>query len=401
MPSHSAPGSSEAAGLLLVDKPRGVTSHDVVAAVRSVLRIRRVGHAGTLDPMATGLLVVGFGQGTRLLRAAMGSDKTYEATIRLGVTTSTDDADGDVLRVVPVIPATRPENRSDDDPTAHVLDRDDIVAVVKSHLLGRISQVPSRYSAIRVNGRHAYDRARAGEDFVLEPREVDIHHFDVGEPTAATVTVAGSPTPVMDVDVSVDCSSGAYIRSLARDLGSLLGVGGHLVALRRVRVGGFGVAEPRVVGATTAMRTLRHRDGVTRDVPVARMNDDAEGLIRHALSPASAAARLMPVLHVDDVEARDLRFGRTIRRRGTSAGPMAAILSLARADGDRRDTVAQEADSLCMDIRGGLFAADDLVALVEPKDDGVRPVVVFPAGAGSRGGDCAPTSENVDEGEGR
>lgn len=387
VPGHGVSGPS---GLLLVDKPRGVTSHDVVAAVRSVLHIRRVGHAGTLDPMATGLLLLGFGHATRLLRAAMGSDKTYEATIRLGVSTTTDDADGDVLRLVPVAtPASR-----DDDPMMHVLGRDDIDTVVRDHLLGRISQVPSRFSAIRVDGRHAYDRARAGEDFALEPREVDIRSFEVAEPRAVTATVAGSPMPVVDVDVRVDCSSGTYIRSLARDLGELLGVGGHLVALRRVRVGGFRVTESRVVRASVANRTIRRRDGVTRDVRVARIEEDADGLIRRSLPLASAAGRLMPVLPVDEAQARDLRFGRTIRSSDAIDGPMAAILRVADADVDADGGLSGDA------TWDGRPIGDDLVALVEPTDDAIKPTVVFPA-VETRHDGPIPASTTAEEGEGR
>ncbi|WP_314687341.1 tRNA pseudouridine(55) synthase TruB [uncultured Bifidobacterium sp.] len=385
----SGRGMSGVSGLLLVDKPRGVTSHDVVAAVRSVLRMRRVGHAGTLDPMATGLLLVGFGHATRLLRAAMGSDKTYEATVRLGVSTTTDDADGDVLRLVH---AATPE-ACNDDPTTRVLARRDIEAVVRDHLLGHISQVPSRFSAIRVGGRHAYERARAGEDFALEAREVDIRSFEVAEPRSATVAVAGSPTPVVDVDVRVSCSSGTYVRSLARDLGDLLGVGGHLVALRRVRVGGFRVSEPRVVHASAASRTIRRRDGVTCDVSVARMETDADGLIRRALPLASAAARMMPVLPVDAAQARDLRFGRAIRPSYAVDGPVAAICG-AGADIDAGGSPSEGATG------DGRPVGDDLVALVEPTDDAVKPTVVFPAAEMGRGG-RVPASRTADEGEGR
>ena len=407
--ASTAPSSASVeSGLLLVDKPRGVTSHDVVAAVRSVLRMRRVGHAGTLDPMATGLLLVGFGRGTRLLRAAMGSDKTYAATIRLGVSTTTDDADGDVVAVTPVtvgagrvsVPASDADGasvsfRSSSGPDGHDepgstasdhrklrhLDREAIESVVRARLVGRISQVPSRFSAIRVQGRHAYDRARNGEDFTLDPRTVEIRSFRVGEPEASTMTVDGAVTPVVDVDVRVDCSSGTYVRSLARDLGELLGVGGHLVALRRVRVGAFDVDESSVVTASADIRTVHRRDGGTQDVAIARVKGDAEDLRRHALPLASVAARLMPVLEMDAGQARDLRFGRSVSCPEDASGPMAAVVRSGDAVGGE--------------------TRDDLVALVEPSEGRAKPTVVFPADPGMRTESPAAETGAVNEGEER
>jgi tRNA pseudouridine55 synthase len=203
-------------GLVVVDKPGGMTSHDVVARVRRLAGTRKVGHAGTLDPMATGVLLVGVGRATRLLGHLQLTDKSYDATIRLGVTTTTDDAEGEVLA---------------QSPAAHL----DVVAVreVLAGFVGDLDQVPSSVSAIKVDGRRAYDRVRAGEQVELDARRVRIDRIDVHDVTRGV--------EVTDVDVSVRCSTGTYVRSIARDLGEALGVGGHLIQLRRTAVGTFGL----------------------------------------------------------------------------------------------------------------------------------------------------------------
>ncbi|MFD5214566.1 tRNA pseudouridine(55) synthase TruB [Microbacterium sp. NPDC058345] len=250
-------------GILLVDKPGGLTSHDVVARTRRAFGTRKVGHAGTLDPMATGLLVIGVEGATRLLTYIVGADKTYTATMRLGQSTTTDDAEGDVVATA--------------DPTAWEAVTDERVRAGIRDLTGPLSQVPSSVSAIKVDGRRAYDRVRAGESVELAARQVLVSRFDV----LATRTGDG----VFDLDVVVDCSSGTYIRALARDLGAALGVGGHLTRLRRTRVGGFDVAD--AVGL----------DGLADAV---------------ALSPAAAARRVLPALEVSADEARDLRHGKRL-----------------------------------------------------------------------------------------
>ena len=207
-------------GLLLVDKPEGITSHDVVSRVRKLLGTRKVGHAGTLDPMATGLLVLGIESGTKLLTFIVGKDKTYEATIRLGSSTVTDDREGETTSS-----ATREHLEK---VTAEKI-REEI-----STLTGVIQQRPSSVSAIKVDGERAYAKVRAGEEVELASREVTVARFEViGEIRFAETHI--------DLDVVVDCSSGTYIRALARDLGNSLGVGGHLTALRRTRVGEFNV----------------------------------------------------------------------------------------------------------------------------------------------------------------
>ena len=204
-------------GLLVVDKPGGMTSHDVVARVRRALGTRKVGHAGTLDPMATGVLVIGVGQATRLLGLLALDDKAYQATIRLGSATVTDDRDGDVI------------TRATAEQMAAVTD--EAIRRGLAAQVGTIEQTPSAVSAIKVQGRRAYDRVRAGEDVELPARTVTITRIDVGAVQRGDEGI--------DVDVEVECSSGTYIRAIARDLGRTLSVGGHLVALRRTRVGPF------------------------------------------------------------------------------------------------------------------------------------------------------------------
>ena len=205
-------------GLLIVDKPAGWTSHDVVARCRRLCGTRKVGHAGTLDPMATGVLVLGINRATRLLTFLVGCDKTYEATVRLGQSTVTDDADGEIT-------------------TSHGVSGLTVEAVRQAvaDLTGQISQVPSAVSAIKVDGQRSYARVRAGEDVVLRARPVTVSRFDILGNRARTV----GGHAVWDFHVVLDVSSGTYVRALARDLGTALGVGGHLTELRRTRVGRF------------------------------------------------------------------------------------------------------------------------------------------------------------------
>jgi tRNA pseudouridine55 synthase len=206
-------------GLVVVDKAAGMTSHDVVARVRRLARTRRVGHGGTLDPMATGVLVIGVGKATRLLTYVIGSAKSYTATIRLGQSTITDDAEGEVV-------ATTPAGHVTDDAIRHGL----------GALTGDIQQVPSAVSAIKIDGKRAYKRVREGEQVTLAARPVTISRLDL-------LAIRRPVTEVVDVDVDVACSSGTYVRAIARDLGAGLGVGGHLTALRRTAVGSFTLAE--------------------------------------------------------------------------------------------------------------------------------------------------------------
>jgi len=213
-------------GLVIVSKPTGMTSHDVVSRIRRLAGTRRVGHAGTLDPMATGVLVVGVERATRLLTYLVGADKEYTATIRLGIGTVTDDAEGEVTS-------------TPGQPARSVADLDTAV----DFLRGEIQQVPSSVSAIKQDGRRAYARVRAGEDVRLEARPVTVSRLRIL--AARPEQVDG--VEVLDVDIEVECSSGTYIRALARDLGERLGGAGHLSALRRTRVGPYRIESARTL----------------------------------------------------------------------------------------------------------------------------------------------------------
>jgi len=296
-------------GLLVVDKPAGWTSHDVVARVRRLASTRKVGHAGTLDPMATGVLVLGIGRATRLLTYVTGADKDYAATVRLGVATTTDDAEGEVVARV----------------DASAVARAELLARVAA-LTGDIRQVPSAVSAIKVDGQRAYARVRAGEDVELAARPVRVARFEV---VAARPDVDDG-VPVLDVDVEVTCSSGTYVRALARDLGDALDVGGHLTALRRTRVGGFGLGQAR---------TLDELGATPDDVAV-------------TVVPLAEAARgVLPVRELTEPEARALSYGQGVDAPDAPdapGGPLAAIAP----DGT-------------------------LVAVVERRGGRLRPAVVF------------------------
>lgn len=301
-------------GLLLVDKPAGCTSHDVVGRVRRVLGLRRVGHAGTLDPMATGLLVVAVDRATKLLGHLALTDKTYLATIRLGVSTDSDDADGVVVATADPARLAAVDDRQVDDGIAA--------------LTGELMQVPSAVSAIKVDGRRAYDRVRAGEQVRLAARPVTVSRF------AVTAPVRRGPG-TLDVDVVVDASTGTYVRSLARDLGAALGVGGHLTALRRTRVGPF-----RLDGDGDG-----HGAGVAVDVyagpPAERppVTDALVAAVSGALLPAAdAVRRAFPVHPIDERQAVDLGHGRRIPAAGIAGtyaafDPAGALIALAVDDG--------------------------------------------------------------------
>ena len=207
-------------GIVVIDKPSGMTSHDVVGRCRRIFSTRRVGHAGTLDPMATGVLVIGVDRATKILGLLTAASKSYTATVRLGQTTSTEDADGELLQTVSA---------------EHVTDA--VISAAIAGLRGEIQQVPSAVSAIKIGGRRAYRLVREGREVELEARGVRIDRLEVSD--------VRPHDQLVDVDIEVDCSSGTYIRALARDLGDALAVGGHLTALRRTRVGRFGLDQAR------------------------------------------------------------------------------------------------------------------------------------------------------------
>ena len=273
--------------MLFIDKPPGHTSHDVVARARRALGTRKVGHAGTLDPMATGLLTLGVGPSTRLLTYLVGLDKQYETTMVLGRATITDDAEGEALGVA--APGTALDAITDERLTQEV-----------TALTGALTQRPSAVSAIKVDGRRAYDRVRAGEEVELAGRAVTVARFEV---LTVRRVPAGEEGPArIEVDARIDCSSGTYIRALARDLGAALGVGGHLSALRRTRVGPF---------------------GVDRAIDLDRLAEQGAD----ALAAASAVAgELFPVLRLDGQQAVDLGHGKRLELAAqVDAEPVAAV----------------------------------------------------------------------------
>lgn len=279
-------------GLVVVDKPGGMTSHAVVARVRRTLGTRKVGHAGTLDPMATGVLVLGVERATRLLGHLMLTEKAYSATVRLGAATTTDDAEGEVTATTDASHLTEAQ-----------------VHEALARFEGEIDQVPSTVSAIKVDGKRAYALARAGEEVELKARRVTIHEID-----ADGFRAGGG---FLDLDIRVRCSSGTYIRAIARDLGATLGVGGHLTALRRTAVGPF---------------TL---DGA---------NTDLDEL---AVTPLAVAARAsFPSLDLDEEQAQAVRYGRPL--------------------------------ALPIDGLTGVFAPDgEFLALYQPNGGTAKPAAVF------------------------
>ncbi|WP_256819483.1 tRNA pseudouridine(55) synthase TruB [Dietzia sp. Die43] len=273
-PRRPDPRPAPDPGLVVVDKPGGMSSHDVVGRLRRYFGTRKVGHAGTLDPMATGVLVVGIERATKMLGLLALETKSYEATIRLGQTTTTDDAEGETTSTTDASAVT-----------------DEAIDAAVAALTGEIDQVPSAVSAIKVDGRRAYDRVRAGEEVELRSRRVTVARFDVLERARSGA--------VINLVVVVDCSTGTYIRALARDLGSALGVGGHLTALRRTHVGPFGL-------------------------DVARTLDQLETDPTLSLDLDSAALTAFPRRDIDADEAEGLRHGRWLEARG-DAGVVAAV----------------------------------------------------------------------------
>ena len=297
-----APGKD---GLVIVDKPGGMTSHDVVARIRRLAGTRKVGHAGTLDPMATGVLVIGVEKATRLLGYLTLTEKEYAATMRLGQSTSTDDAEGEITGGGP----------------AGRVSAETLAAAIAG-LTGEIEQVPPAISAIKVNGQRAYRLTRAGAAPELKSRPVTVYEFTVTAVRPVTNDGAGE---LLDLDATVRCSSGTYIRALARDLGAALGTGGHLTRLRRTRVGGYRIEDART------LEQLAERFEV--------------------LPLAQAAAAAFPSRNLTADEARRLAHGGRLAATtapGSAAGPEAA------------------------------YAPDGtLIALVAEESGQARPLVVF------------------------
>ncbi|MFE7553134.1 tRNA pseudouridine(55) synthase TruB [Streptomyces gardneri] len=266
-------------GLVIVDKPSGFTSHDVVAKMRGIAKTRRVGHAGTLDPMATGVLVLGVERATKLLGHLALTEKEYLGTIRLGQTTITDDAEGEITASVDASKVTREQ-----------------IDAGVAELTGAIMQVPSKVSAIKIDGKRSYARVRGGEEFEIPARPVTVSSFQVYDVREAE---AEDGTPVVDLVVSVVVSSGTYVRALARDLGAGLGVGGHLTALRRTRVGPYKL---------DAAKTLDQLQEELTVMPV-----------------ADAASAAFPRWDVDEKRAKLLLNGVRLEMPEYPAGPVAVF----------------------------------------------------------------------------
>ena len=287
-------------GFVVVDKAGAMTSHDVVAVGRRVLGTTKVGHAGTLDPMATGILILGFGNGTRLLQYITDGDKSYRATIALGATTVTDDVEGEVI-----LRATQSQLADISDEQIHS---------ALASMRGVISQRPSSVSAVKVDGKRAHERVRAGEVFELASREVTISQLDVLEIRRSAVAI--------QIDIEVTCSAGTFIRAIARDLGATLNVGGHLTHLRRTRVASF--------GEDVANSFERFKSG----------DFETLGLI-------DVARSIFKVRELTLEEAQELSFGRKI-----SASPLTGIYA-------------------------AISTSNELIALLENRDDGAKPIAVF------------------------
>jgi tRNA pseudouridine55 synthase len=295
----SGQNSTVGDGLIVVDKPAGMTSHDVVGRIRRIVHSRRVGHAGTLDPMATGVLVLGINRATRLLHHLQLADKSYRATMRLGVSTVTDDAEGEVRARTSTADVT-----------------EDAVQRAMADWSGAVHQVPAAVSAIKVDGVRSYQRARSGEAVTLAARPVVITRF--------VATAFRRPvSDLLDVDVEVDCTTGTYVRALARDVGAALGVGGHLTALRRTRVGPFTLDQARSLDELAA---------------------DADPI---TLSLAAALRAAFPVRTITPDEADQLSYGRSL------------------SPGGHPSTYAALGDG------------DEPIALLRDDPDHARPVLVF------------------------
>lgn len=288
-------GYSPSEGVFLIDKDQGVTSHDVVGAIRRLGATRQVGHAGTLDPMATGLLIIATGRTTKLIQYLVGAEKTYTARICLGVGSDSDDADGSLYAAAtPVVDEAR-------------------IDAVLADLTGDIMQVPATVSAIKVDGQRAHDLARAGHDVELDARPIHIHRFErISDLTDGNVTLADVQVPTVEFDVVVTTSAGTYVRALARDLGVALGSAAHLTELRRTHIGPWNVAD--------AVRVSDLRDVIE------------EGKILPSAQMDEVCRAIFPVIAVDDADESALTSGMFIDRREpisrgarTEAWPAAAF----------------------------------------------------------------------------
>ena len=272
-----------ASGLVLIDKPQGWTSHDIVAKLRGIAGTRRVGHAGTLDPMATGLLLLGVNAGTKLLTFLVGEGKTYEAKIRLGASTISDDAEGDLVALA-------------DADIVRAIEANQIEAEL-ANLRGEIMQVPSSVSAIKVDGERAYAKVRGGDEVKLAARPITVSRFEITSTPKLVETDSGA---FLDFDAIIECSSGTYIRALARDLGNALGVGGHLTALRRTRIGSYRVEDSLPMGELTR-----------ENLSITSMFDSVK--------------EAFEIRELSEHEVVDLRHGKRIESKGATSAEIAAV----------------------------------------------------------------------------
>lgn len=348
-------------GLMVIDKPAGMSSHDVVSRMRRIAGTRRVGHAGTLDPAATGVLILGVNKATKLLTYLVGQDKTYDATIRLGIETLTEDAEGEHTAAHPeaveALTAVGPEQMR-----ARILE-------AVAGLRGDIMQVPSAVSAIKINGVRSYARVRGGEEVELPARPVTISEFTVHSVTAGFAEYVvedpegehmATSVPVVDCEVTVSCSSGTYIRALARDLGKALGTGGHLTALRRTRVGAVRLQDAADLAELTARREAS--EGPLEDLPLLPLEE--------------AARRIFGARELSAAEASDISYGRRI----APSGDGTVVKRSAHASADEQGAIQHASVE---GIVAGFAPDGTLVALLENKMQRGKvqaaPVLVFEA----------------------
>ena len=348
-------------GLMVIDKPAGMSSHDVVSRMRRIAGTRRIGHAGTLDPAATGVLILGVNKATKLLTYLVGQDKTYDATIRLGIETLTEDAEGEHTAAHPeaveALTAMGPEQMR-----ARILE-------AVAGLRGDIMQVPSAVSAIKINGVRSYARVRGGEEVELPARPVTISEFTVHSVTAGFAEYVvedpegehmATSVPVVDCEVTVSCSSGTYIRALARDLGKALGTGGHLTALRRTRVGAVRLQDAADLAELTARREAS--EGPLEDLPLLPLEE--------------AARRIFGARELSAAEASDISYGRRI----APSGDGTVVKRSAHASADDQGAIQHASVE---GIVAGFAPDGTLVALLENKMQRGKvqaaPVLVFEA----------------------
>lgn len=348
-------------GLMVIDKPAGMSSHDVVSRMRRIAGTRRIGHAGTLDPAATGVLILGVNKATKLLTYLVGQDKTYDATIRLGIETLTEDAEGEHTAAHPeaveALTAVGPEQMR-----ARILE-------AVAGLRGDIMQVPSAVSAIKINGVRSYARVRGGEEVELPARPVTISEFTVHSVTAGFAEYVvedpegehmATSVPIVDCEVTVSCSSGTYIRALARDLGKALGTGGHLTALRRTRVGAVRLQDAADLAELTARREAS--EGPLEDLPLLPLEE--------------AARRIFGARELSAAEASDISYGRRI----APSGDGTVVKRSAHASADEQGAIQHASVE---GIVAGFAPDGTLVALLENKMQRGKlqaaPVLVFEA----------------------